>query len=164
MRRVIRLLAGLSLLASVVAAVAMVRSFAVADGWCYLTADGQRVRQAFVNRGRVLLSESSTRYTNVSGAPRWSHQTSPPARSGVEDFASSFTTAGSFLGFGLYVQKSTDFDLAFVPLWFPLAIGLWPVVALLVRRRHPGPGHCLACGYDLRATPGRCPECGRASA
>jgi hypothetical protein len=51
-----------------------------------------------------------------------------------------------------------------VPYWFWVAAGaVLPSVWVIRRRRARGrraAGCCPACGYDLRATPDRCPECG----
>jgi hypothetical protein len=55
-----------------------------------------------------------------------------------------------------------------VPGWFPaLLLGVPPAVYLLRRRaarRRARAGQCRACGYDLRATPDQCPECGTPAA
>jgi hypothetical protein len=55
-----------------------------------------------------------------------------------------------------------------VPFWLLEAITLAPIgVALAMRlrsQRRPRVGMCPTCGYDLRATPDCCPECGTASA
>lgn len=54
----------------------------------------------------------------------------------------------------------------FVTLGFPvkllcLSLAAWILVRDVRWRR--AEGMCAACGYDLRGTPERCPECGRAA-
>jgi hypothetical protein len=69
----------------------------------------------------------------------------------------------SALGFGWETQPRPL--VVVVPFWFLVILfSILPIVWIRrairdrARRAH---GLCAQCGYDLRATPGRCPECGR---
>ena len=63
-------------------------------------------------------------------------------------------------------RKTEQTYAVIAPGWFVLLVGTVPIVVAWrrVRRRQlrQQDGCCLVCGYDLRATPDRCPECGTA--
>jgi hypothetical protein len=73
-----------------------------------------------------------------------------------------------FRGFGFWLvtgERWGDYHHAlFVPAWFVSALTLvLPGVAglrMIRSRKITGAQICRRCGYDLRATPERCPECG----
>jgi hypothetical protein len=82
-------------------------------------------------------------------------------------------------GFGLFLIRTVGppqgnwhfgqrpLIIAYAPYWFlELPLLVLPCIAafgLIRSRRRLRTGCCGQCGYDLRATPGRCPECGATS-
>jgi hypothetical protein len=85
-----------------------------------------------------------------------------PTRMDQLDFAPAFYYRS--------IQAPFRQRLLVVSHWFAVAVtalppAAWLGVRLLSRRaRRRDRGLCPACGYDLRATPGRCPECGTVAA
>ena len=49
---------------------------------------------------------------------------------------------------------------AYLPVAFLTAVWRWRCERRRLRLSRRAAGHCVRCGYDLRATPAGCPECG----
>jgi hypothetical protein len=175
-RRLSNMLAGLSLLLCVAIAGLWVRSFWVQDGLAWNTQQwGFRL---YCSRGLLMVAID----LNRSPVPGQFQTNFPPGvNRGTQnpmdlpaDVANCAVNGWSgptpvriyyWQGFGFYrydfIDVVPETDILF-PLWVLLGLLLvLPVFRIIRRAPWSSPGHCPRCGYDLRATPERCPECGR---
>ena len=180
-RRLLNLVTLLSLLLCVAAVALWVRSYVVSDrllrsafeedgGITYWTQDCLAAGRGGVAAGRIVQSfpgDAEFVRRRFERRPPDFYSPIPPVHPGI--------TAGrvpgwSALGFRFARYESPVpgqrpskalFEIV-VPLWvLLLATAILPARCGWIWFRRPrARGLCRSCGYDLRATPDRCPECG----
>ena len=144
---------GVSLLLCLAAGAIATRSYWVADSFTYedehyrisYVTSEQGVLRAGRERPFCLAYQHGPFYT-------WEHcasdATARPSWAEMLPAVSGRTGAWDTGGWGIRL-----------PYWLPIVVLALPSIVRL-RRRRTTAGHCPCCGYDLRATPERCPECG----
>jgi hypothetical protein len=163
LRRLFTVLSALSLLLCVAVVALWVRSYWEGYGLYYATRrpPAPVMTWGYAARGGLWVGRMEADYRR----PGWTFERfpSPPAVSYSNEFP-----PGLRLGFG-YIPRTVPQSMygIVVPLWFPslaaAAAPAWYAIGVLRRRRRrlrQSKSLCPTCGYDLRATPGRCPECG----
>jgi hypothetical protein len=164
-RRLPRILLNAATAGSLVLCVATValwvRSYLVADTWAWQST--RTAVGAATCRGKLDLFRDRRSSADRFPPPRWHITGSPLGRH-----------APSLLPGFAHFRHVSDWQIlngVQVPLWaLTIVVGLLPAGTLRAtwRRRREArrsqAGLCPACGYDLRATPERCPECGTIAA
>lgn len=143
-----------------------VRSFYKTDSWIWI----RPMRGGVVASDEGYLNFATFRITDPSQALGFSNEfyEDDPGALPVDN-GLAWTNFAKFGAMGQLPAISSDFPAyrytsARLPLWALELIGLpfvfrwgWMVVRMRRRKNH---GQCIQCGYDLRETPNRCPECG----
>jgi hypothetical protein len=170
MRRLFRplfqFLAMLAPLLFIAAIVFWIRSYYVSDVWGY--GSNSRDWNFSTVRGSLLFTDyrNSTGDVFQTGWPYTYYRAFGPQAAPLETCDWTFVGAGGFIHRGLPYTS----EQLLVPFWMIAAIsGFGSIPFLLrtkrmmqVRRRRQlrRDLRCPGCGYDLRATPMQCPECG----
>jgi hypothetical protein len=176
-RRLFTLLSALSLVLCATTITVWVRSYYVRDDWLFRNLVERHASEA--NLGDEPDLKGSAHYVDVvldancggfwlfwghqfissddRKLPRWEHRSLPSS----ETFHGP--SLWNRLGFA-YHPALRQFEPAnfAARAWFiVLLTTVLPITWIVMRkRRRHRAGLCHACGYDLRATPERCPECG----
>lgn len=124
------------------------------------------------SRGRIGIAREWSRFPRVAETPpqrRLQHESwetdelaLPDGRFGFQMYSASYTARRGFL-FSEWeaVNNRMSTDAVVIPHCAMVAVlSVIPAIWLWRRRARYIPGTCAQCGYDLRATPERCPECG----
>ena len=162
-RRLLDVLCVLSLLLCAAFVVLWVRSYFVSDFWSWATPTGRAGVDSL--RGSVSLGRVDVPRAALANISRGTMIGSTSAEAGA---AGMLKPSWSFAGLGVTDvnaggMRARDVRL---PYWLlALAAAALPA-ARAARRKLRGSraGLCQRCGYDLRASPERCPECGTPAA
>jgi hypothetical protein len=149
-RRLFNWFAAVSLVLCMASIILWVRSFSCVDQ--IISGTGPWRWLIKLGRGTLQIGQSRA---NPSAPPlRWTWERLAFSDHGI---------ISSHPRFFHYVQNGTGWAIS-IPLWF--LILCWLILPSFFlnnrcrQRRRQRTGLCTSCGYDLRATPDRCPECG----
>ena len=183
-RWLLHLASAVSLLLCLATAVLLVRSMTVSDRWDW--SFSSRSQSGDAGTSWTMLSGRGglgVAHSTVKRRPSAPFPAAPPsrthhtiARAGYPVWAPTKGTTVNWSGLGCQrlrarftetnqvARWNVAEDAVAVPLWWltvlasVLPVGRFVVAIRRIGRRRGG--RCLHCGYDLRATPDRCPECG----
>jgi hypothetical protein len=171
-RHLATVLTALSLLLCIATAAQWLRSHWHANTICCWHQQNTQSQGRAGYVGLVILAEDAMAFTWFPPAEREGQQ---PIWNTVQLFSYPATTPDQYglsrllslwnrMSFGLSTSGWTDRRYFWMPYWaiMLLAAGMpiWWLGASRRRRKSQSRNICTTCGYDLRATPERCPECG----